>query len=219
VLTELAQVVRPTEPAVSLDAPNHPMRSVTREAAFDPGTWDGARAREVAARFDELAPGWDERLAGRPLESEAPIDDAFRRGGLGRVGRALEIGSGTGRGTRHLVARVDRLVASDLSMEMLRHAPPALAPRVRADGANLPFPGSCFDLAVCVNALLFPAEVDRVLRPGGALLWVNTLAERTPIHLPPADVVAALPGPWDGLWARAGDGLWAVLRRPEGHTP
>jgi hypothetical protein len=64
-----------------------------------------------------------------------------------------------------------------------------------------------------VNMLLFPAEIDRILAPGGALLWVNTLAEETPIHLPPEDVVAALPGTWTAVAGRAGTGLWCVARR------
>ena len=52
-----------------------------------------------------------------------------------------------------------------------------------------------------------------MLARGGALVWVNTLAEWTPIHLPPEDVVAALPGAWDGVWAHAGWGTWTVVRR------
>jgi hypothetical protein len=47
----------------------------------------------------------------------------------------------------------------------------------------------------------------------GALVWVNTAGDRTPIHLTADDVEAALPGPWDGIASEAGWGTWAVLRR------
>ena len=66
---------------------------------------------------------------------------------------------------------------------------------------------------VLVNMLLFPAEVDRVVGSGGVVVWVNSLAERTPIHLPAADVARALPGRWDGVGSRSGGGAWCVLRR------
>ena len=61
--------------------------------------------------------------------------------------------------------------------------------------------------------LLFPAEVDRVLAPDGAVVWVNTFGEETPIHLAPDDVIAALPGRWTAVAGRAGTGLCGVARR------
>jgi hypothetical protein len=64
-----------------------------------------------------------------------------------------------------------------------------------------------------INMILFPDEVDRILRPNGRVVWINTLGDQTPIHLPPDDVATALPGDWDGVTARAGVGLWAVFRR------
>ena len=104
------------------------------------------------------------------------------------------------------------LVAVDLSAQMLAHAPD-LAPRVRADASVLPFGDNSFDAILLINMLLFPEELDRVLKPDGRLVWVNTLGDQTPIHLPPADVAEALPGAWDGVTARSGTGLWAVLSR------
>ena len=95
---------------------------------------------------------------------------------------------------------------------MLHHAPGELAPRVRADASRLPFRTAGFDVVVMVNMLLFPDEVTRVLRPGGTVVWVNTLGDQTPIHLPPDDVVRALPGDWVGRSARAGTGFWLSAR-------
>ncbi len=110
-------------------------------------------------------------------------------------------------------ARADHLVSVDLSEQMLAHAPSDLAPKVRADSAQLPFADNAADVVLLINMLLFPHEVDRVLKPGGSVVWVNTLGDQTPIHLTPDDVAAALPGAWTGVASHAGTGLWAVLER------
>lgn len=108
--------------------------------------------------------------------------------------------------------RVTRLVCTDLSEQMLLHAPD-LAPRVRADASALPFADYHFNAILVINMLLFPSEIDRLLRSDGVLVWVNTLGDQTPIHLPPADVLGALPGQWSGITARAGTGFWLTARR------
>lgn len=190
--------------------PDHPIRKLTRQVAFD-GSWDSERAAKVAALFDSLAADWSaERVD--PTKA-APIHDALERSGVSGAGRWLELGSGTGAGTRVLHGRVESLLAFDLSGEMLAHAPGELAPRVRGDASTLPFDADSFDAVLMVNMLLFPGEVDRVLAPEGTVLWVNTLGDQTPIHLPAADVAAALPGEWTGRTARAGTGFWAALTR------
>ena len=98
-------------------------------------------------------------------------------------------------------------------MGMLSYAPGELAPRVQADATTLPFADDTFDAVLMINMILFPNEVDRILRPGGSILWVNTLGDQTPIHLPAADVLEALPGEWQGRTARAGTGFWLAARR------
>ena len=107
---------------------------------------------------------------------------------------------------------VAEVVAFDLAAAMLAEAP-EIAPRVRGDASTLPFGTNSVDAVLLVNMILFPAEVDRVLRPRGTVLWVNTLGDQTPIHLPAEDVAEALPGHWKGVTARAGTGFWAALRR------
>ncbi len=47
------------------------------------------------------------------------------------------------------------------------------------------------------------------------IVWVNTRGADTPIHLPPEDVAAAMPGEWKGVAAEAGLGIWAVVRRAD----
>ncbi|MGI8684459.1 MAG: hypothetical protein ACR2MO_05120, partial [Acidimicrobiales bacterium] len=88
--------------------------------------------------------------------------------------------------------------------------------RLRADSSTLPVRHGAAAVVALVNMFLFPAEVDRVLAPDGVLLWVNTLGDATPIHLPATDVQAALPGDWDGVAADAGWGTWATFRRAAG---
>lgn len=190
--------------------PDHPMRQMTRRVAFE-HRWDGRNATNVASLFDGLAEEWARR--GADPNRVAAIDDALDRGGASLEGRWLELGSGTGIGTAVARRRIDSLVAADLSWEMLTRAPPSLAPRVRADASALPFGNDQFDGLLLVNMLLFPDEVARVLRRAGALVWVNTSGDQTPIHLPPADVLAALPGDWRGRAGRAGTGTWVVARR------
>ena len=187
----------------------HPMRNVTREVAFG-GRWTAARAEEVAALFDEMAPGWtDSHTVPTRL---AAIVDALDRGSL-VPGPIVELGSGTGVATALLAERGFEVVALDLSLQMLLHAPPDAGVRIRGDSSALPLPDDAADALLLVNMLLFPSEVDRVLSSAGVLVWVNTLAEETPIHLPPDDVVAALPGNWSARAGRAGTGLWCVARR------
>jgi SAM-dependent methyltransferase len=184
-----------------------PMREVTETVAFD-AAWDFSRREKVRELFDGMAAEWSSRST---PEREASILDALDRGGLAGD-TVIELGSGTGLGTGHLIERFDDVVALDLSMAMLRHQSD-LAPKVQADASVLPFRDDAADLLVLVNMLLFPAEVDRVLRPGGGLLWINTLGHETPIHLSPEAVVDALPGSWTATAGRAGSGLWAAVQR------
>lgn len=190
---------------------DHPMRLITRRAAgLVEGGWDDAARAEVEALFDHLAGEWHTRTS---PERIAVVQDTLDRGGVHGGALAVEVGSGLGTYSPLLAARFDAVVAVDLSLGMLRLAPSGPARRVQADAAMLPLPAGCADAVVLVNALLFPAEVDRVLAPDGLVVWVNSSGESTPIHLQAAEVAAVLPGDWDGVASRAGSGTWCVLRR------
>ena len=184
-----------------------PMREVTETVAFD-AAWDFSRREKVRELFDGMAAEWSSRAT---PEREASILDALDRGGLAGD-RVIELGSGTGHGTGHLIERFYDVVALDLSMAMLHHQPD-LAPKVQADASMLPFRDDAADLLVLVNMLLFPAEVDRVLRPGGGLLWIKTLGHDNTNHQSPEAVVEAHPGSWTATAGRAGSGLWAAVQR------
>jgi SAM-dependent methyltransferase len=195
-------------PSEGIGGPDHPMRRVTRQVAFDPAGWDADRAAKVAALFDDLAGEWHTR--GGPAR-DALLVDALDRGEVSGH-RGLELGSGVGMASPLLAARFDVVVATDLSAEMLRLAP-AEPPRVRADAQHLPFPGGAFDVVVLQNMLLFPLEMERIVAPGGCLVWVNSVGDRTPIHLPAEDVDRAMGDGWDTVASAHGPGTWAVARR------
>jgi len=190
--------------------PDHPIRQRTRAVASGE-EWTAGNATRMAELFDSMAADWSAKHVDETRA--APVLDALRRGAVPIDGDWLELGSGTGAGTRLLAGVVGSLVATDLAAEMLRHAPGELAPRVHADASTLPFPTASFDAVLMINMLLFPGEVDRVLRPDGVVVWVNTLGDQTPIHLPANEVITALPGEWVGRTARAGTGFWLTARR------
>jgi ubiquinone/menaquinone biosynthesis C-methylase UbiE len=185
------------------------MRKVTRQVAFERTGWTPERARKVRELFDGMAPEWHQHAHAM---REHALRDALERG-TPRAGRCLEVGSGTGFGTMLLAEHFDRVIACDIAWQMLVRAPAAAGFRVQADGARLPLADASVDCVVLVNALLFPSEVERVLGEDGRLIWVNSLGDATPIHLPAADVAKALPGRWHGVASEAGWGTWCVLQR------
>jgi SAM-dependent methyltransferase len=210
VIRTLPRVLPPQGEQPGAADESHPMRKVTREVAFEPEGWTPERAATVAAVFDGLAPQWD-ATHDDPGRYD-PLVDALARGG-NLPPPCVELGAGTGLGTRFLAPRFGSVVAVDLSAGMLRRADPTLGIRVQADGAHLPIARGSVGTLVLVNALLFPPEVRRVVAPDGAVVWVNTNGDGTPIYLPAEDVAAALGPGWSGVASEAGWGTWVVLRR------
>ena len=198
----------------STGSPEHPMRIATRRAAgLEADGWTRDLRDDVRAFFDELAGEWHTRTS---PERSAIVRDALDRG-LSRVQPdgdvAVELGSGTGAYSGLLAERFKTVLAVDLSFVMLQQARRRPAHRVQADGERLPLRDGGAAAVVMINAFLFPREVERVLSAHGAIVWVNSSGEQTPIYLSTDDLVGSLSGDWTGVSSRAGLGHWCVLRR------
>jgi ubiquinone/menaquinone biosynthesis C-methylase UbiE len=126
------------------------------------------------AAYDRLSRGW-ERKHGREFRGE------HLRAASGRV---LEVGAGTGHNVDHYPATVEELVLSDPSAASLARAGRRLAQAARrgtcveAPAERLPFDDASFDTVVSTAVLCTVAdpaaalaEIRRVLRPGGQLLF------------------------------------------------
>ncbi|MCC5952546.1 MAG: methyltransferase domain-containing protein [Acidimicrobiia bacterium] len=186
------------------------MRHMTEAVVADATRWTETERRAVASFFDDLAPEWDERHRN---PSTGVLADAWLRGDVPSTGRLLEVGSGTGRHSSWLAERADELLCVDVAWQMLTRAPAAPGQRLLADGAHLPLPDASVDTAVLLNAFLFPAELRRVLRPGGVVVWANSRGAGTPIYLPAERVVEAMGDAWAGMASEADGGSWVVARR------
>lgn len=150
----------------------------------------------VQGFFDRIARVYESRLwystavgltSGFTLSGEELVDAVTSKVDAEKV---LDVGCGTGKFTRRLARKADRVVGVDVSIGMLRRARRyALRDGVepgylRADAARLPFPDESFDHVVCAGAFhLFPdkkralGEIERVLEPGGGLT-LTTLVDR-----------------------------------------
>jgi SAM-dependent methyltransferase len=140
-------------------------------------------------QFDRMAPQWDAMRSGGHLESLeaalAAIPTAPRS--------VLDVGTGTGTAARAIAARwpdaevVGVDVADGMISEARRLLPAELEGRVRfehADAAALPFPDASFDLVTLANMIPFFDEIDRVLMPGGQVLFAWSVGAQTPIYVP-----------------------------------
>jgi SAM-dependent methyltransferase len=99
------------------------------------------------------------------------------------AGTCLEIGCGAGRLTRQLAGQFDRVVAVDVSADMIeraRAAAPGNAEFHQVEGTRLPLPDASVDAVFSVHVLqhlddfddvsAYVAEATRALTPGGTLM-------------------------------------------------
>jgi len=128
------------------------------------------------------------------------------------LGRVLEIGAGTGLNLAHYPAAVEELVLAEPEEPMARRLEARLASLgraaqvVRAPAEALPFEDERFDTVVCTLVLCTVedperalAEIDRVLRPGGRLLFLEHVRSEDPR-------VARWQDRVHGIWLRCGHG-------------
>jgi ubiquinone/menaquinone biosynthesis C-methylase UbiE len=127
-------------------------------------------------------------------------------------GRVLEIGAGTGLNLAHYPDAVEELVLTEPEEPMAKRLEQRVASLgraatvVRAPAEQLPFPDDSFDTAVCTLVLCTVgdpertlSEIDRVLKPGGKLLFLE--------HVRSQDArVARWQDRLHGIWLRCGHG-------------
>lgn len=144
-------------------------------------------SKATAAQFVGSIPEAYDRHLGPLLFEFSGADMAARVAKVHpRSGRLLEVACGTGISTEHLWRalgpEVD-IVATDLNDSMLDHAREkrgnlkGISFR-QADAQSLPFDDASFDTVVCQFGIMFfsdkekaVAEIGRVLRPGGTLVF------------------------------------------------
>jgi SAM-dependent methyltransferase len=196
-------------------------RLVTNAVVARPTLWPLFRG-PMRAQFQRLAAGWEQR---RGPEALAPLALALDR--VGRVERALDLGTGTGKAARLVAERFPsaEVVGVDLAPTMVAEAkrllPEALSSRVRfetADASALRFEDGAFDLVVLLNMIPFFDELARVTAPGGVVVLASYSGPTTPIWTPPAVLRARLEtlgfGDFDELAAGEGDAFLAWKREP-----
>jgi ubiquinone/menaquinone biosynthesis C-methylase UbiE len=162
-------------------------RLTTNQVVRRPGLWRLFRPL-MRAQFNRLAPVWDEFRfpdSFKPLDAALAVVDPPRR--------ALDVGTGTGAAAFAVARRFPsaEVVGADLAAEMIgeakRKTPLELADRVRfeqVDAERLPYPDESFDLVTLANMIPFFDELQRVLAPGGQLIFAFSGGAETPIYVP-----------------------------------
>ena len=146
----------------------------------------------VEALFDQFAPRFDSQLRDK-LGYRAPdllVEELDARG-VGAVGRAMDLGCGTGLAGEVLRARCGWLGGCDLSAGMLAQAAArGIYDRLdKADIGALEIGGDPFDLIVAADVFVYVGALERVLgwcaamlNPGGTLAF-TTEAGEAPVAL------------------------------------
>jgi len=149
-----------------------------------PAALDAAAIRDVYRRWA----GWYDSSFGSfsALAQRRAVREVNRLPGRD----VLEVGVGTGLALPHYAAD-KRIVGIDLSVEMLRQARRRVAGKglrtvqtlLEMDAEATTFPDASFDIAVAMfvasvvaNPRKLLAEMRRVVRPGGNILFVNHFA-------------------------------------------
>ncbi len=136
----------------------------------------------VAARFSKAAAGYDaiaqlQRDIGETLQRQIPASDR---------GTVLDLGSGTGYFTERLADTYQQVIGLDLAWGMLEYSSKRRGQNniswLNGDAEQLPLADNSLDLVYsslalqwCQPALKSFAEIRRVLKPGGHLVFSSLL--------------------------------------------
>jgi SAM-dependent methyltransferase len=130
------------------------------------------------ARYDGIADWYDAEFQPAPLESETWLT-LVELLGEGH-GALVDIGCGTGSYAAALAGLGWTVTGVDVSEDMLRRAREKGVETVRTDATALPFENDSFDAAVSVfthtdvdDFAGVVREVARVVRPGGAFVYIG----------------------------------------------
>ena len=172
-------------------------RAATNTVVRRPRLWPVFRGL-MRLQFDQLAPRWNAMRCPGHL---APFERALEEVPAAR--RALDLGTGTGAAAFAIARRFPEaeVTGVDLAEGMLaearRNTPLELASRIEfrsADAARLPFEDGSFDLIALANMIPFFDELDRVLAPGGRVVFAFSAGPETPIWVPTERLRAELSG-------------------------
>jgi ubiquinone/menaquinone biosynthesis C-methylase UbiE len=197
-------------------------RFTTDQVVRRPRLWRLFRGL-MRLQFERLAPVWDRMRGPEAFAALEAALDAMET----PPKRALDLGTGTGQAA-FLVARRfpdTEVVGVDLAPAMLAQARqntlPELAERVRfeeADASRLAYLDGSFELVTLANMIPFFDELERVVAPGGTVVFSFSVGPETPIYVPPqrlreelsrrgfADFAEFAVGPGTALVARKSKG-------------
>jgi SAM-dependent methyltransferase len=170
-------------------------RLATDAVVRRPALWRLFRG-PLRRQFDQLAPQWDTIRSAGHLD---PVEAAL--GTVAPPRRVLDLGTGTGAAAFAVARRFPEaeVVGVDLAERMIdearRMTPPDLAGRVRfetGDAAALDLEDGSFDLVTLANMIPFFDELERVVAPGGTVVFGFSGGAGTPIYVAPERLRAEL---------------------------
>jgi SAM-dependent methyltransferase len=207
----------PTEPPPDLAGAAHASRRALEQLlvdAEDDAAWDF-----LALSYAEMAAEWPEWSRSQERWYASPVRAGLRH--ARPVRWAVEVGCGTGEATVPLAGHADHVISTDVNEEMIQLAPrvPGVT-RVVSDVRRLPLATGSVPLLAGLNAVPHINEFNRVIAPGGQLLWCTSFGPGTPLYVNPQRLLELLGAWWTGEAGRAGHGEWLLLTRTTApHAP
>lgn len=176
----------------------------------------------LARTFDQTAEIYEQARPGWPVEA---VDHVARELGLDPAATVLDLGAGTGKLTRVLAERFDRVVAVE-PLDGMRTVLESVVPQADAlagEAEHIPVADSSVDAIFAADAFHWfdgeraLAEIARVLRPRGglALLW-NVPAKPTEPSIGAAGELLSMRGSAERQINRYDSGEW---REPFAGSP